>query len=378
MATGLSEPGYNHASIVMGEEYIVDHHSHFPDRTYGDLPGTRVRDPGNYCVAIYGTPGDENGWGWRIGGHHLSLTYTLKGDSVSPTPAFFGAEPSRVKMAGGVEMRPLAAEEDLARTIVTGLDADSRARAILSPIPPTDITQMNRPRIEDGALYQIGGNGPGRARPARQAGPDAGARRAPALLDDPRGLPAREMDAAQRETLARLVRVYFEHLAEPIGAQFASLLDPERLDGTTFSWAGPTEYASPHYYRIQGERLLIEYDCTQDDANHTHTVWRDPRATSAKTSSPGTTQRSTQAKTRLARPAALLALAALTAFACLERRRPTPRPKRRPATKPSRSRRSSPRSSKAGSPAAPSSSPRTARNSTRAPSASPTSTRRSR
>ena len=53
--------------------------------------------------------------------------------------------------------------------------------------------------------------------------------------------------------------------------------DPERLDGTTFSWAGPTEYASPHYYRIQGERLLIEYDCTQDDANHTHTVWRDPR-----------------------------------------------------------------------------------------------------
>jgi hypothetical protein len=36
------------------------------------------------------------------------------------------------------------------------------------------------------------------------------------------------------------------------------------------------EPGAPHYYRIQGERLLIEYDCTQDEANHTHSVWRDP------------------------------------------------------------------------------------------------------
>lgn len=277
MATGLSEPGYNHAAIVMGEEFIVDHHSHFPDRTYGDLPGTRVRDPGNYCVAIYGTPGDENGWGWRIGGHHLSLTYTLKGDSISPTPAFFGAEPSRVLMAGGVEMRPLAAEEDLARAIVIGLDEGSRSRAVLSPIPPTDIVQMNRPRVEHGAIYQIGGQGPGGQGLRDKLGLTPEHDELLRYSTTPKGLPARDMAPAQRETLAKLVRVYFEHLAAPIGAQFASLLDPERLDGTTFSWAGPTTYASPHYYRIQGERLLIEYDCTQDDANHTHTVWRDPR-----------------------------------------------------------------------------------------------------
>jgi hypothetical protein len=276
MATGLSEAGYNHAAVVLGEEYIVDHHSHFPDRTYGDLAGTRVRDPGNYCVAIYGTPGDEDGWGWRVGGHHLSLCYTVKGASISPTPAFFGAEPSRVKMAGGVEMRPLAAEEDLARAIVTGLDADSRARAILSLIPPTDIVQMNRPRVEDGAIYQIGGNGPGGQGLRDKLGLTPEHDEILRYSTTPKGLPAREMDAGQRETLAKLVSVYFEHLAEAIRAQYASLLDPERLDGMSFAWAGPTEYASPHYYRIQGERLLIEYDCTQDDANHTHTVWRDP------------------------------------------------------------------------------------------------------
>src|SRR4051812_6760812 len=91
MTTGLSEPGYNHASIVLGEEYIVDHHSHFPDRTYGDLPGTRVRDPGNYCVAIYGTPGDEKGWGWRIGGGPPRPSYNPEGGAGPPAPAVLWA-----------------------------------------------------------------------------------------------------------------------------------------------------------------------------------------------------------------------------------------------------------------------------------------------
>src|SRR6266550_4047035 len=78
MATGLSDSGYNYAAMVMGLEWIVDQWSDFPDRTYGDLPGTRVRDPGNYCVAIFGEPGDEGGWSWRIGGPHLNLHYTLR------------------------------------------------------------------------------------------------------------------------------------------------------------------------------------------------------------------------------------------------------------------------------------------------------------
>jgi Protein of unknown function (DUF3500) len=276
MATGLTDPGYNYAATVMALEYIVDQWSTFPERTYGDLPGTRVRDPGNYCVAVFGSPGDEDGWSWRIGGHHLNLHYTLRDAFVSPTPAFFGAEPARVAMPGGVLLRALAAEEDLARQLLVSFNPEQRSRAVLSPVPPTDIVQMNRPRIEDGALYQIGGPGPGGQGLRDKLGLTPDHDESLRYSMTPKGLPAEAMDAAQRELLASLIRVYFEHVAGPIAGQFASLTDLERPAGTTFAWAGSAEFAEPHYYRIQGERLVIEYDCTQNDANHTHTVWRDP------------------------------------------------------------------------------------------------------
>jgi hypothetical protein len=276
MALGLSETGYNYAISVMSLEYLVDYDSGFPARTYGDLPGTVVRDPANYCVIVYGTPGDEDGWSWRVGGHHLNLHYTLKPDFVSPTPAFFGAEPSRVAMPGGVTFRALAAEEDLARQLLAALSPEQRVRAVLNAVPPTDIVQMNRPRIEDGAIYQIGGQGPGGQGLRDKLGLTPAMDEILRYSATPKGLNAAAMDDAQREILAELVNVYFEHLAEPIQAQYAALLDAERLNGASFAWAGSDVYAEPHYYRIQGERVLIEYDCTQNDANHTHSVWRDP------------------------------------------------------------------------------------------------------
>lgn len=278
LAAGLSEPGYNHAAIVMGLERLVDYTSNFPNRTYGDLPNTIVRDPGNYCVAVFGNPGDEGGWSWRIGGHHLSLHYTARNGFVSPTPAFFGAEPARVTMPGGALLRILPAEEDLARDLLKSLRSDQREKAVISPVPPTDIVQMNRPRIEDGALYQIGGQGPGGQGLREKLGltpeHDELLRYSASM---PKGLPASAMDADQREVLSRLVRTYFDHVPEAIWAQYASVLAPERFDTTAFAWAGSDEFAQPHYYRIQSEDLLIEYDCTQNDANHTHSVWRDPQ-----------------------------------------------------------------------------------------------------
>jgi hypothetical protein len=42
-----------------------------------------------------------------------------------------------------------------------------------------------------------------------------------------------------------------------------------------FAWAGPTELGKQHYYRIQGPTFLIEYDNTQNQGNHVHSVWRD-------------------------------------------------------------------------------------------------------
>ncbi len=277
MAASLSEAGYNYAAIVLALEWAVDYHSDFPARTYGDIADTRVRDPGNYAVAVFGTPGDSSGWSWTIGGHHLSLHFTLRDGGISPTPAFFGAEPARLRMPGGGTLRALAAEEDFARGLLEALNPDQRRLAVISDVAATDIVQTNRPRVEDGALYTIGGGGPGGQGLRDKLGltPDHD-EKLRYSSSTRKGLSGREMTPEQRSTLANLVRAYVSHLPAAIAQQYEAHVSPERLDGLHFAWAGSAAYAEPHYYRLQGERLLIEYDCTQNDANHTHSVLRDP------------------------------------------------------------------------------------------------------
>jgi Protein of unknown function (DUF3500) len=277
LGAGLSEAGYNYAALVMGLEYVVDYHSHFPDRTWGDQPGSRVRDQGNYTVAVFGTPDERGVWSWTIGGHHLSLHFTCRDGRVSPTPAFFGAEPARTPLPGGQVFRLLAAEEDSARDLLAMLDPDQRARAIISPIAATDIVQTNRPTIEDGALYQVGGTGPGGQGLREELGLTPELDEKLRYSSSPKGLPARDMTGEQRRALVRITSAYLSHLSEGVAAPYAALLDPEQLGDAAFAWAGTAELAAPHYYRVQSERLLIEYDCTQNQANHTHSVWRDPR-----------------------------------------------------------------------------------------------------
>lgn len=276
LASGLSEAGYNYAALVMGLEYIVDYHSSFPDRTWGDQAGTRVRDLGNYAVAVFGTPGTESGWSWTIGGHHLSLHFTLQHGRIAPTPAFFGAEPARTPLPGQQVFRLLAAEEDSARDLLGMLDPTRRAQAVISPVAATDIVQMNRSSVEDGALYNVGGTGPGGQGLRDELGltPELDERLRYSLA--PKGLPAKDMTAEQRGALIDIIGAYLDHMSEGVAAQYASLLDADQLGETSFAWAGSSERAAPHYYRVQSPRLLIEYDCTQNKANHTHSVWRDP------------------------------------------------------------------------------------------------------
>lgn len=50
------------------------------------------------------------------------------------------------------------------------------------------------------------------------------------------------------------------------------------LDEVHVGWAGSTGEGEPHYYRVQGPSILIEYNSTQRKGNHAHSVWRDPRS----------------------------------------------------------------------------------------------------
>ena len=73
----------------------------------------------------------------------------------------------------------------------------------------------------------------------------------------------------------KIVDVYTGFMADDIAADRMARLKKAGLEKITFAWAGEAERGKKHYYRIQGPTFLIEYDNTQNNGNHIHSVWRD-------------------------------------------------------------------------------------------------------
>ena len=92
-----------------------------------------------------------------------------------------------------------------------------------------------------------------------------------------RGLPYGELNPEQRQLFSLLIGQYIGRAAGPIGLQTWQDITEQGIDRLTFAWAGATEPGGGHYYSIAGPTFLAEYDNTQDDANHIHSVWRDLR-----------------------------------------------------------------------------------------------------
>ncbi|MHA6782395.1 DUF3500 domain-containing protein [Pseudonocardia saturnea] len=193
-------------------------------------------------------------------------------------------------------LRPLGAVEDLARDLVRSLDADLAATALLLPRAPSDIVSANRSRVSAGdRVIPLAGvwRGPF-ADPGEQAtlqkmsdaiddtaGLDDADHRAVALTDAPRGVPASALDGGQRERLRALLGCYLDRVPAGVSPlpRYAPTLEGEvALDAVHLAWAGSTVPGEPHYYRLQGPRLLLEWDNTQRQVNHAHSVWRDPEA----------------------------------------------------------------------------------------------------
>jgi Protein of unknown function (DUF3500) len=243
MASGLSEGGYATAATVMGLENVLDAREGWRRGYDGRTVPHRGRDPQLYFVSVFGDPG-AGAWGWRVGGHHVALNYTLAADGgVSASPLFLGANPALTRLVGPGVLRPLAAEEDLARELLDALAPDQRKAATLADEAPGDILQRNLPAIRPGP---------------------------------PEGLAGSGMLPQQRDLLAGLLRQYLGRLPGPVADLQAARVLGERLEAVHFGWAGSPEPGQPHYYRLQGPRLHIEYDNVQNGANHVHSVWRDP------------------------------------------------------------------------------------------------------
>jgi len=287
-AMRLVSTGYVTVATIMGLENVLDYIEGFKASFNRD----RGRYPGLYYLRVFGEPGEQGLWGWRFGGHHISLNNLIvDGVLVATTPCFLGANPATSPLLGGAVNRPLARVEDLGRDLVRSLRPQLAARAILLPKAPSDFVTINLTYLSTGnrvipfaAMYrderfsdpleEAKLQSLANAISAHTDLSDAD-QEAVAYSTEPKGVPAAELDAEQRELLRALLATYLDRAPE--GTSPLHRYDDEAaLDAVHFAWAGPTGPGEPHYYRLQGPRLLIEWDNTQSNANHAHSVWRDP------------------------------------------------------------------------------------------------------
>ncbi len=236
LAMGLSRTGYEKARLIMEHESILG----ALEKSLGQ--SRLVRDPTLYFFNIFGEPSYKNPWGWRAEGHHLSLHFTIVNrESLSPYPLFMGANPAKVFHGPEKGLRILSQEEDLGRTLLKNLNADQKAKALISPEAPADIVTRAEPRVE---------------------------------LGNALGLVAESMNADQRKQLVDLIHVYLKRLPDAVSRPELNLLKTSQINEIHFAWAGFEEPGKPHYYRLHSPTFLTEYDNTQNNANHIHTVWR--------------------------------------------------------------------------------------------------------
>lgn len=237
LRTGLSAPGYRKVTTIIGLEDVL---------RVVEAGGRFARNKEEYFFAIFGTPGPAGAWGWRVEGHHVSVRFTISDGSVkshvASSPMFLGSNPAEVRDGPQKGTRVLGDEEDAARALVLALTPDQQKAAIISATAPTDILTMNTNDL------------------------------APL---PPAGIAYAALQPPQQALLVRLIEVYTSTMEADVAAERMAVAKRGGLDQLRFAWAGGTARGEKHYYRLQGPTFLIEFDNTQNDGNHVHSVWRD-------------------------------------------------------------------------------------------------------
>ena len=233
LSSGLSSKGYAEAMTIMSLDQVLK---------VIEKPGGNVRDSELYYFSIFGDPAGKT-WGWRVEGHHLSLNFTIAdGKVVAAGPAFYGANPAKVLDGPRKGLRVLSVEEDMGRDLIKSLTEEQRKKAIVAEAAPKDVMTTN----------------------VRKA-----------MMQTPAGVTYAELKPEQQKKVVELVSEYAHRLRWELAAGDLEKITAKGWDKVQFAWAGSIEPGQGHYYRIQGETFLIEYDDTQNNANHIHSVWRD-------------------------------------------------------------------------------------------------------
>jgi uncharacterized protein DUF3500 len=229
---GLGEKGYSKAETIRALEDILAEIEKNPTR----------RDKELYYFSVFGEPGPKSTWGWRYEGHHLSHNWTVvNGNGLASTPQFFGANPAEVRTGPKQGLRALGVGEDLGYELLRSLDDTQRQAAIIDPKAPNDILTTNKKEAD---------------------------------IQADRGLAYAQMTAPQKAMLLKVIEEHAGAQAEAVAKDRVASAKRE-LDKVKFAWMGGVEKTEGHYYRVQGPSFLIEFDNTQNNANHIHQVWRD-------------------------------------------------------------------------------------------------------
>jgi len=232
LRSALSPAGFKTAQQIVQHELIL-----------AEIEGSSRRDPGLYYTAVFGEPGPRAPWAWRFEGHHLSVNVThVDGQTQVVAPLFMGSNPARVPSGPKAGLRLLGPEEDLARDLIRMLPEERRSRAILADDAFPDIVTRNDPKVRSLNIE---------------------------------GLAAGDMPESEQTQLRKLLHVYSGRMTQSAAREQLERIERAGFDKLYFGWAGSLEPGRPHYYRVHGPTVLIEYDNTQNNANHIHSIWRD-------------------------------------------------------------------------------------------------------
>jgi hypothetical protein len=237
LASGLSRGGNITALNIMSLEKVL-----------GDLEGPsshHARSSDHYFVTIFGDPSNDPAWGWRLEGHHLSVNYLVVDScKIACSPNFFGANPACIPKGPLQGFRTLPQEEDVARQLLATLNERQLDLAVINETAPPDIITGWDSRVR---------------------------------LTDPAGIAVAALEVHQQKVVLQLIGVYLGRMASKPADNQMDDIDRQGLGAIHFAWAGSKQPGGPHYYRLHGPSFLVEYDNTQNNANHIHSVWRDTR-----------------------------------------------------------------------------------------------------
>ncbi len=237
LRSGLSARGYLKVTSIMELEDILK---------VIETGGKFARNKEEYLFSIFGTPAAKGRWGWRVEGHHVSVRFAVADgaviDNLASSPMFLGTNPAEVQEGDKKGLRVLADEEDAGRALIMALPADLQKQAVVNAVAPSDILTMNKNDIKP--------------------------------LPD-QGVPYAALPAKQQTLLSRVIEAYTSNMEADIAAERLAKIRAAGMDKIRFAWLGETDKGKKHYYSVQGPTFLIEYDNTQNNGNHIHSVWRD-------------------------------------------------------------------------------------------------------